>query len=83
MQMEFVSLEVQNEVLNINQNHFILYRFKHYSVAYPTYNSYLYLLTPETSSFRKVVTAPLAKKVLILQGHEILLPHSESTVTGF
>jgi hypothetical protein len=42
MKIEFVSVEVQDEVLNINRNNFILYRFKHYSVHYPTYNSYLF-----------------------------------------
>jgi hypothetical protein len=56
MKTKFVSLEVQNEVLNINQNNFILYQFNHHSVHYPTYNSYLYVLTSEISSFRKVVT---------------------------
>jgi len=56
MKMGFISLEVQHEVLCMNQNNFILYRFEHYLVYYPTYNSYLHVLTPETSSVRKVVT---------------------------
>ena len=51
MQMEFVFFEVQNDILNINQYCFILYRFKHY-----LYYSYLHVLTPETSAFRRVVT---------------------------
>ena len=83
MKMEFISLAVQNEVLSIIQNNFILYWFKHYFVHCPNYSSYLQVLTPEISSFRNVVTTLLTKKVLILQGREILLPLSERTATGF
>jgi hypothetical protein len=41
------------------------------------------MLTTESSSFRKVVTAQLAKKVLILHGCDISLTLSEGAATGF